>query len=206
MQEAGNYMQLNVGELLTSGAIIVALVTWWLTFQQARRSEKISRTAEVIANLSVSETLAEATYQVTRLINDGRRLAYASLDDPTERNVVKILDYYEYMCELYESGILSKRTIVTLRGQLMIRTYDACEDYIMETRNRQGRQVYEAFERFVSDLRVKADNTQPKAVASASISGLPPGPPEVPRDTGLLLPGDVSVEQQSSGTGAEHSM
>jgi len=76
----------------------------------------------------------------------------------------------------------------------------------METRNRQGRQVYEAFERFVSDLRVKADNTQPKAVASASISGLPPGPPEVPRDTGLLLPGDVSVEQQSSGTGAEHSM
>jgi len=35
MQEAGNYMQLNVGELLTSGAIIVALVTWWLTFQQA---------------------------------------------------------------------------------------------------------------------------------------------------------------------------
>ena len=40
-------MQINVGELLTSGAIIVALVTWWFTFQQARRSEKISRTAEV---------------------------------------------------------------------------------------------------------------------------------------------------------------
>ena len=123
MQEAGNYMQLNVGELLTSGAIIVALVTWWLTFQQARRLEKISRTAEVIANLSVAETLAEATYKVTRLINDGKRLAYASLDDSIERNVVKILDYYEYMCELYESGILSKRTIVTLRGQLMIRPF-----------------------------------------------------------------------------------
>ena len=163
-------MQINVGELLTSGAIIVALVTWWITFQQARRSEKISRTAEVIANLSVSETLAEATYQVTRLINDRRRLSYASLDVRTERNVVKILDYYEYMCELYESGILSKKTIVTLRGQLMIRTYDACEGYIMETRNRQGRLVYEAFERFVNDLRGGAVSVEPPPPAT-SVTG-----------------------------------
>src|SRR5258708_4968358 len=126
-------MHIDVSDLLTSSAILVAVVTWWVTFQQARRSEKIARTAEVIANLSVSDSLAEATYQVTRLINDGRKIAYNTLDEATEQHVVKILDYYEYMCELYESGILSKATIVTLRGRLMVRTWDTCEHYILET-------------------------------------------------------------------------
>jgi hypothetical protein len=150
-------MQVNVGELLTSGAILVALATWWLTFQQARRSEKIARTAEVIANLSVSDSLAEATFQVTRLINDGRKVTYNTLDQTAERHVVKILDYYEYMCELYESGILSKATIVALRGRLMVRTWDTCEHYILETRRRQKREIYSAFGRFVQDIRARQD-------------------------------------------------
>ncbi|HTU74232.1 MAG TPA: hypothetical protein VMG38_12010 [Trebonia sp.] len=150
-------MQVNVGDILTSCAVLVALVTWWVTYQQARRSERVTRTAEVIANLSISEPLAEATYQVTRLINNGERVLYRSLDESTERHLVKILDYYEYMCDLYESGVLSRATIASLRGNLMARTYDACEDYILETRRRQGRQVYAAFERFVQALPGRAD-------------------------------------------------
>lgn len=145
-------MQVDIAESLTSGAILVALVTWWLTFQNARRSEKIARTAEVIANLSVSDALAEATYQVTRLINEGKKLSCSVLDEAAERHVVKILDYYEYMCELYESGILNRATIASLRGQLMVRTYNTCEQYISETRKRQKRHIYSAFERFVNDL------------------------------------------------------
>ena len=144
-------VRINVSDLLTSGAILVALVTWWVTFQQARRSEKIARTAGVIENLSVSESLAEATFQVTKLINDGKCISYNTLDPDTERHVVKILDYYEYMCELYQSGILSKATIATLRGRLMVRTWDICEHYILETRKRQRREIYSAFERFVQE-------------------------------------------------------
>lgn len=78
-------MQVNIGDFLTSCTILVALVTWWVTFQQARRSEKVARTAEIIANLSVSDALAEATYQVTRLINAGERVLYDSLDESSER-------------------------------------------------------------------------------------------------------------------------
>jgi Domain of unknown function (DUF4760) len=146
-------MQVNVTDALTSGTILVALATWLVTFRRGRRSEQEARTAEVIANLSVSESLSEATYQVTRLINDGRKVQYDYLDDSTERHVVKILDYYEYMCDLFESGILSRETVVSLRGQLMVRTYDICADYIAETRNRQQRNIYSAFERFVNDVR-----------------------------------------------------
>lgn len=199
-------MQVNIGELLTSGAILVALVTWLLTFQQVRRSERAARTAEVIANLSVSETLAEATYQVTKLINDGQLVLYSSLQESTERHVVKILDYYEYMCELYESGILSKRTIVILRGQLMARTYDTCENYILETRNRQGRQVYEAFERFVKGLPGRADSGQSYLSGSHAISGSPADPSPLPEGPGLLRAGDGIGDHQQSATDTEHSI
>lgn len=72
-------MHVNVDDLLTSCAILVALVTWWLTFWQARRTERVARTAEIIANLSVSEALGEATYQVTKLINNRARVLYDSL-------------------------------------------------------------------------------------------------------------------------------
>jgi hypothetical protein len=161
-------MQVNVGDILTSCAILVALVTWWVAYQQARRSERAARTAEVIANLSTSEALAEATYQVTRLINGGKQVRYTSLDESTERHVVKILDYYEYMCELCDSGILSRETVVSLRGNLMARTYDACQDYILETRRRQGRQVYEAFERLVKGLPGRATDPQPLPDGSGS--------------------------------------
>ncbi len=161
---------MQIGDFLTSATILVALVTWWVTFRQARRSERVARTAEIIANLSVSDALAEATFQVTRLINAGEKVLYDSLDESSERHVVKILDYYEYICDLYESGILSKETIISLRGNLMARTYDICEAYILETRRRQNRQVYAAFERFVKSL--------PGRIADGQT--FPPGSPVVP--------------------------
>jgi hypothetical protein len=186
-------MHVNVDDLLTSCAILVALVTWWLTFWQARRTERVARTAEIIANLSVAEALAEATYQVTRLINNGARVLYDSLDESTERHVVKILDYYEYMCDLYESGILSKRTIVSLRGNLMARTWDMCEDYILETRRRQGRQVYAAFERFVESLPGRTPGAP----------SFPPGPPvpAVPPAVSSSSAGDPGMHQPVDESG-----
>jgi hypothetical protein len=181
-------MQVNVGDILTSCAILVALVTWWLAYQQARRSERVARTAEVIANLSTSEALAEATYQVTRLINNGQRVLYNSLDESAERHVVKILDYYEYICDLYESGVLSKATITSLRGNLMARTYDACEDYIGETRERQRRQVYAAFERFVGSLPARAADPPPASPGLPAASSAPPGRPPPTGSPGLAQP------------------
>jgi len=169
-------MRVDVGDILTSCAILVALITWWATFLQARRTERVARTAEVIANLSVSESLAEATYQVTRLINSNTRVLYSSLDESAERHIVKILDYYEYMCDLYESGILSKATIASLRGNLMARTWDTCEDYVQETRRRQGRQVYAAFERFVAGLPSRDSGQTPSAGASSGVRLSADGP------------------------------
>lgn len=146
-------MQINLSDFLTSVTILIALVTWLLTYQQGRTSTRHARTAEVIADLSTSDTLSESVYELTKLINAGQLVSYDTLTASIERHVVNILDYYEYLCELYQMGILSKRTIINLRGRLMVRTYEICKDYILETRKRQKRQVYEAFERFIEDFR-----------------------------------------------------
>lgn len=197
-------MQVNVGDLLTSCAVLVALVTWWVTFQQARRSERAARTAEVIANLSVSDALAEATYQVTRLINSRVQILYSSVDESTERHVVKILDYYEYICDLYESGILSRKTIVSLRGNLMARTYDTCQDYILETRRRQERQVYAAFERFVESLPGRAATSRPFPSRPLVASVLPAGSPSSAGSPDMLRSADEPGKPKPSEGITEH--
>jgi hypothetical protein len=197
-------MQVNVGDLLTSGAILVALVTWWVTFRQARQTERVARTAEVIANLSVSEPLAEATYQVTKLINNGERVQYSPLDEATERHLVKILDYYEYMCDLYESGILSRATIISLRGNLMARTWDTCVDYIQETRRRQKRQVYAAFERFVSSLPGRTPDPPPPSPGPSAASALPAGSSSSANSPDVLQPPDGPGKQKPAEDSAEH--
>ena len=145
-------MNISVSDGLTSATIIVALVTWWITFRRERAADKAARTAEVLAAFSLSEPLVEASFQLTRRINNGEKVPYDGLDPATERNVITVLDYYEYLCELYESGILSRRTIATIRGRLMVRTFIVCEDYINETRRRQNRLVYESFERFARNF------------------------------------------------------
>lgn len=199
-------MHVNVDDLLTSCAILVALVTWWLTFWQARRTERVARTAEIIANLSVSEALGEATYQVTKLINNRARVLYDSLDESSERHVVKILDYYEYMCDLYESGILSKRTIVSLRGNLMARTWDTCEDYILETRRRQGRQVYAAFERFVESLPGRTPGV-PSFLPRPPVAPVPPAVSSSSAgDPGMHQSVDESGKHQPGGGSAGHPL
>ena len=138
--------------LLTSISILIALLTWFFTHLSSQKNQKISHTAQIIANLSTCERLAESSFQLTRLINRSTKITFSEIDEGTERYVVDILDYYEYLCDLYERGVLDRQTILTLRGKLMKKTYEACSDYIQGTRDAQKRKVYSGFERFVKDL------------------------------------------------------
>jgi hypothetical protein len=162
-------LHLDVSDILTSGAVIVALLTWFLTYQRERVSTKTARTAEIIANFSLSEPLAEASFQLSRRINKGEKIDPAALDLTTERQIVTMLDYYEYLCEMHEAGVLSRRTIANIRGRLMLRTYALCEDYIARTREQQHRKVYESFERFVREFSEATG--EPIALGPVAASG-----------------------------------
>jgi hypothetical protein len=158
--------------------VVFATATWAVTEWRNRKAQRTSHTADVLAALSTSERLAESSYQVTRLINAGARVSLSGIDPKTEAHVVDILDYYEFLCDLYASGPLSRKTITEVRGQLMKRTWDVCEPYIMETRAVQGRKVYSAFQGFVEELsRASGPGTTatPRDEARRLVDRLPVG-------------------------------
>ncbi|HEY0100291.1 MAG TPA: hypothetical protein VGB76_15175 [Pyrinomonadaceae bacterium] len=141
-----------MSDLLTAISILIATITWLLTYFQDRSARRVAHTADIIAGISTSDRLAESSFQVTKLINSGTKVSLSEIDPKTESHVVDILDYYEFLCDLYASHVLSRRTIVDLRGRLMKRTWDICETYIKETRKLQNRMVYLGFEKFVKEL------------------------------------------------------
>lgn len=136
----------------TAVSVIIGAATWWVSHRREQRQSRISHTADLIANISTSERLADASYAVTALINSRRSLALADIDPELERHVVTMLDYYEYIAELCMRGVVDKPTIVSLRGNLMQRTWAVCSGYVADTRDRQQRLVYIEFERFVAAL------------------------------------------------------
>lgn len=141
-----------MGEWLTALSILIAALTWLTTYLRGRRAKQVEHTVNIIANLSTGERLAESTFQVIRLINSKAAVPPEEIDPKIESHLVDILDYYEFLSELYFAGVLDKATVENLRGRLMKRTWHICERYIEETRNDQNRKVYSCFERFVREL------------------------------------------------------
>ncbi|MEW5926568.1 MAG: DUF4760 domain-containing protein [Gemmatimonadota bacterium] len=143
-------------------SVALGVITLVATHRKDRYIQQVAHTAGILANLSTSERLAESSFQVTRLINSGATVSMSGIDPVTESHVVDILDYYEFLCDLYRNGVVNRATIEEIRGQLMKRTWILCEPYIMETRERQGRRVYSGFEEFVKELRAKELSLGPR--------------------------------------------
>lgn len=151
------WKEVQLGDILLSLSILVALVTWFLTFLRDRQDRRMSYTASLIADLSTSERLAEAAFQVSRLISQKQTVDPDQLDEKTERYLVSILDFYEYLCALYHQGVLDKQTIVNLRGESMRKTFAVCADYIRAQREGpERRNIYWQYEQLVDELNQRA--------------------------------------------------
>lgn len=141
-----------MANLLTALSVLAALFTWYVTHRRDVYHKRIEYTAEVLSALSTSDRLSESSFQVTRLINQGVRISLADIDPDVERHVVDILDYYEFLCDLYTKRVIDQKTVIQLRGRLMRRTWNLCEQYVRETGEAQKRTVYDGFENFVRML------------------------------------------------------
>ncbi len=144
--------ELAVADLLTACSILFALITWYISHSHDRAAKRVEYTAEVISALSTSDRLAASSFSVTKLVNGGIKVSMENIDDETEAHVVDILDYYEFVCDLYAKDVVDRDTIVQLRGRLMRRTWQVCEPYIEATGKRQDRTIYNGFKHFVQQL------------------------------------------------------
>ena len=151
----------QIGSVSTSISVLIGLATWLVTHLWDRRCAKVAHTANLISDLSTCEGLAAADYFVTTLVNAGRPVGKAELDDAGERHVTAILNYYEYVCDACVAGVVDRRTIVNLRGKLMRRTWLICEPYVTAVRDLQRRRIYSEFERFTGSLPVEESYVSP---------------------------------------------
>jgi len=143
----------NLGNILTSLSILLALITWLITFLRDRKIRKMNLTALTVANISTNERLAEANFQMAILINENKKIDVENLDITVERHIIDLLDYYEYLCELFHCNILDKNTVIHIRGGAILKTYKLCDDYIFAIRKKQNRpQLYSQFEQFAIEM------------------------------------------------------
>lgn len=139
-----------MSDYLTAISIVIALITWLLTYLKDRKDKIKAHTAEILAAFNTNESLATASYLITKYVNEGKKADIDNIEEDAELKIITILDYYEFICEmLFLSKIIDKKTLLQLRGRLMCRIFSVCELYIRQTRERQKRNVYESFERFV---------------------------------------------------------
>jgi hypothetical protein len=157
-----------MGDYIAAASVIVALVTWSITQLLERRSKKAAHTAEFLSQLSTNEALAESNLQMSRLIDAGKRLDRAGLDETTERHVTRLLNFYEYMSGFYYQGVLDQRMVRELRGGPMRRAHRVCEGLIIEWRQQlQAPKLFEHYERLVREVTPGGDNPPSPSVVGA---------------------------------------
>ena len=161
----------QISEISTAISVLIGSATWLTTHLWDRRRAKITHTADLISSLSTSDSLAAADFDVMSLVNAGRPVGKGDLNEIGERNVVAILNYYEYVCDACAAGVVDYRTVVNLRGKLMRRTWRTCEPYIEYLRETQRRRIYSEFEKFTSSLPTEEEYGR---AATAEVIALQP--------------------------------
>lgn len=101
----------HAGQALTALSVLLAALTWYIGQSRTRRARIAAYTADAISSISTSERLAEADFQMTRLINAGELVDESAIPHETDRHIIALLDYYEYLCQLYVSGLVDKPTV-----------------------------------------------------------------------------------------------
>lgn len=120
----------HLTEILTFLWLVVAFVTWYFSHKKAKRDAKIASTVSIINNLSVTPHLLDADLSIRRSIRRAIPFHPKHIDDTLEKNLTIILDYYEFIAQLYHDDAVDRESVKHLRGGLMLETYEATEEYI----------------------------------------------------------------------------
>lgn len=140
-------MEIKLSDVLTSLSLLIVLATWLLTHMRTKKDTKITNTVNLINHLSTVPHLLEADLSIRQVISRDDGLITDNLDEATQRDLNIILDYYEFISELYEKDIIDRESVEHLRGGLMMELYDKSRTYIESCRAELQRDdLYKKFE------------------------------------------------------------
>jgi len=149
-------MKIELMELLTFLWLLVAFFTWLLTHLKTRKDLKTTNTVNLINNLSTIEHLLKSDLAVRNAIRKNRDFSPDKIDENLADDLSVLLDYYEFLSDLYDRNEVDKSSIEHLRGQLMLETYGKSKPYIEHWRSELGRNdLYQKYENLVKKISSK---------------------------------------------------
>lgn len=145
---------MSLAHTLTLTSIAVGMLLGVIGFLENRRAQRKSHTIQLVSSFMLNSCLSESDFRMTRLINACEKLDGQTIDDETDKFVINLLDYYEFLASGYAEGGLDQNAILQLRGGPMDRAFTVCEQYIQDRRESLGApNLYRNYERLVAEYR-----------------------------------------------------
>lgn len=150
---------LTLDGVLTALSIVGGLTGWIITTRRGIASERKQYTLSLVMMLREVESLRDADTFMALSIRNGRTFHSDSVTDAEDRQLITLLDYYEFLAISLRHGYIEPKVIRHLRASPMVAAFRASRPYIEERRELLGREdLYEEYERFVEEVgRSKAD-------------------------------------------------
>lgn len=142
----------NIGNILLALSVLVAIVFGVLGWASNRKSQLRTHTINLIANLSLNADLASADAAVAKLVRENTKCSATDITEALDKPLMRILDYYEFLCVAYREGAMEKVTFKHLRGSTMVLLYSVVEQYINERRKIYGDSLYKNYEAVVEEF------------------------------------------------------
>ncbi|NVJ71035.1 MAG: hypothetical protein HWE08_11805 [Alphaproteobacteria bacterium] len=141
-------MTLNTADMLTLAGVTFAFLTWLITHLKSQKELKLHNTINLINNLSVVEHLQQADISIRKIMLAGKISENEALSPETEKALVTLLDYYEFLAELYWNKTINRKAVSHLRGGLMTQLFLWSKPYIQSQREIQTRSdLWQKFEK-----------------------------------------------------------
>lgn len=141
-------MTLNTADMLTLAGVTFAFLTWLITHLKSQKELKLHNTINLINNLSVVEHLQQADISIRKNMLAGEIPKNETLSPETEKALVTLLDYYEFLAELYWNKTINRKAVSHLRGGLMTQLFLWSKPYIQSQRETQARSdLWQKFEK-----------------------------------------------------------
>ena len=148
----------NIGNILLGLSVLVAIIFGVLGWSSNQKAQLRAHTINLIGNLSLNTDLATADAEVAKLVRKNAKLSAADITESIDRSLMRILDYYEFLCVAYREGAMEKKTFNHLRGSTMILLYHVADRYINERREIYGDSLYKNYEVVVKELSSEKGN------------------------------------------------
>lgn len=150
----------------TAASILVAVILGVATVFQQRQIQRRQHTVKLLTSFQSSERLAAADAWMAERIRLGRPVP-TDIGADDDARVIMLLDFYEFVANLAQRGMVDIPLLLDLRGGAMTRGFHTCHDYILDRRVKVAPDLYRCLEVFAGVYLRRTGTAAPQRATPA---------------------------------------